>query len=35
LEQGVGIVLQSLEHIVDGIKAMLDPLQYASLLFQD
>ena len=34
LENGVGIVLPSFNQIGDGIKAMLDPAQYAAFLFR-
>jgi Glycosyltransferase family 28 C-terminal domain len=34
LENGVGIVLASFNHISDGIKAMLDPSQCAGFLFK-
>ena len=34
LENSVGMVLPSFNHIGDGIKAMLDPAQYAGFLFK-
>ena len=35
LENGVGMVLPSFNHIGDGIKAMLDPAQVRRVPFQD